>query len=349
MSWKKTALLAGATCALAGLALAGARPRASTLVLSGLVTTDDVVIAPAVAGRLVRLHVREGEAVSRGQAVAELEPAELEAEHAYYADAARGLSSEVDEGRAAVRYQELDSAARIRQAAATVDAIRAERAAAAAQLEDARATAAREETLARAGAGTERDRDRARRAREEAQARVDALDRQIDAQQASLDLARATAEQVAARRARLVTTTRQLAAAEAQRTRAEVRLGYTRLVAPIDGVVDVRAARLGEFVAVGQPVLTLVDPDGLWVRADVEETYVDRIRLGDRLRVRLPSGEEREGVVFHRGVDAGFATQRDVGRTRRDIRTFELRLRVDNADRRLALGASVDVLLPVEP
>ena len=46
--------------------------------------------------------------------------------------------------------------------------------------------------------------------------------------------------------------------------------------------------------------------------------------------MRLPSGDEREGTVFYRGVDAGFATQRDVSRTKRDIKTFEIRLRVDN-------------------
>jgi HlyD family secretion protein len=128
-----------------------------------------------------------------------------------------------------------------------------------------------------------------------------------------------------------------------------VRLGYTRLLAPVDGVVDVRAARLGEVVAVGQPLLTLVDPDDLWVRADVEEGAIDRVRLGDRLRVTLASGLVREGTVFFRGLDAAFATQRDVSRTRRDLRTFELRLRLDNRDRRLALGATASVRLPAAP
>jgi len=91
----------------------------------------------------------------------------------------------------------------------------------------------------------------------------------------------------------------------------------------------------------------LINPDDLWIRADVEETYVDRVRIGDVLTVRLPSGEERQGTVFHRGADAGFATQRDVSRTKRDIKTFEVRLRVDNHDRRLALGQTAYVLLPV--
>jgi multidrug resistance efflux pump len=169
----------------------------------------------------------------------------------------------------------------------------------------------------------------------------------VDAQRAALDLARAGAAQAEVRRAALAGARRQHGAAEAQRTRAEVRLGYTRLLAPIGGVVDVRAARLGEFVAVGQPVLTLVDPDDLWVRVDVEERLLDRARVGDHLRVTLATGEVRDGTVFHRGVDAGFATQRDVDRTTRDVRTFELRLRLDNRDRRLALGSTARVELPV--
>jgi multidrug resistance efflux pump len=109
----------------------------------------------------------------------------------------------------------------------------------------------------------------------------------------------------------------------------------------------VKAVRVGEVVTPGQPVVSLINPDELWVRADVEETYVDGVRLGDKLTVRLPSGEEREGTVFYRGVDASFATQRDVSRTKRDIKTFEVRLRVDNQDRRLAVGMTAYVLLPV--
>jgi len=141
-------------------------------------------------------------------------------------------------------------------------------------------------------------------------------------------------------------TQQQQAAAAAQTTKANVRLTYTEITAPSAGIVDVRAVRAGEVVAAGQPIVTLVNPDSLWVRADVEETYIDRIRLGDTLTVRLPSGAERRGTVIYRGVDADFATQRDVSRTKRDIKTFEVRLRVDNSDRRLAVGMSSYVLLP---
>ena len=178
------------------------------------------------------------------------------------------------------------------------------------------------------------------------QAHEAAARKQAEAQRANLELAKANAEQVTLKREQLVGNERQLAAAQAQKDKADVRLAYTEIRAPIDGVVDARAVRQGEVVSVGQPILTLINPDDLWVRADVEETYIDRIRLGQTMTVRLPSGVERPGTVFYRAVDAGFATQRDVSRTKRDIKTFELRLRVDNQDRRLAVGMTAYVLLP---
>jgi multidrug resistance efflux pump len=109
-----------------------------------------------------------------------------------------------------------------------------------------------------------------------------------------------------------------------------------------------RAALQGEVVNPGQAIVTLINPDDLWVRADVEETYIDGIHLGDKLEVKLPSGAERDGTVFYRGVDADFATQRDVSRTKRDIKTFEIRLRCDKKDRGLAVGMTAYVILPLK-
>jgi HlyD family secretion protein len=115
----------------------------------------------------------------------------------------------------------------------------------------------------------------------------------------------------------------------------------------VSGIVDLRAALQGEVVNASQGIVTLIDPDQLWVRADVEESYIDRIRLGDVCTVRLPSGAERPGTVFFRGVDADYATQRDVSRSKRDIKTFEVRLRCDNHDRALAVGMTAYVALPL--
>ena len=152
----------------------------------------------------------------------------------------------------------------------------------------------------------------------------------------------------AAARARVESMNRQTQAAGAQRQKATVQLGYTEIYAPLDGIVDTRAALQGEVVNPGQAIVTLINQDDLWVRADVEETYIDRIRIGDTLQVKLPSGAVREGRVFYRSVDADYATQRDVSRTKRDIKTFEIRLRCDNRDRRLAVGMTAYVLLPLK-
>jgi multidrug resistance efflux pump len=158
------------------------------------------------------------------------------------------------------------------------------------------------------------------------------------------DQARTACESAAAR---VESVKKQIQAAGAQKEKAAVQLGYTEIQAPIDGIVDTRAALQGEVVNPGQAIVTLINQDDLWVRADVEETYVDRLRLGDKLQVKLPSGAVREGTVFYRSVDADYATQRDVSRTKRDIKTFEIRLRCDNRDRRLAVGMTAGVTLPL--
>jgi len=84
-----------------------------------------------------------------------------------------------------------------------------------------------------------------------------------------------------------------------------------------------------------------------WVNADVEETYADLISMGQTLRVRLPSGTEVTGPVIYKAVEADFATQRDVSRTKRDIKTVAIRVKVANPDGKLPLGMTAWVMLPV--
>jgi multidrug resistance efflux pump len=279
--------------------------------------------------------------------LAVIEPDELRADTAYYAENVQGLSSQVRESEATLRFQQKQTADQIAQAESTLQSTEAQAKAATADLENARLVFTRTQSLAEKQIASPQEADQARTAFNAAQARVDALNRQVEAQRSAVALARSNAEQVAMRRDQVQTNQHMAAAAAAQRTKADVRLRYTELRAPIDGFVSVRAARAGEFVNAGQPIVTLIDPDNLWVRVDVEETYIDRVRLGETLAVRLPSGVERQGTVFYRGADAGFATQRDVSRMKRDIRTFEVRLRVDNRDRRLAVGMTTYVSLPV--
>jgi HlyD family secretion protein len=337
------ALLLGA--AVAGYAYVNAAP--ATLVLTGIITTNDVIVSPQVAGRIAELLVKEGDLVKKGQRLGLIAPDELAAETAYYAQSAQGLSSQVRESEAALRLQRLQTTDQIAQAESMLASSEAQVNAAAADLESARLTYSRTQDLAKRGVASQQEADQARTTFEAATGKLDSLKKQVDAQRSAVALARSGGEQVAVRRSQVEVNEHLQAAAAAQHAKADVRLRYTEISAPVDGIVDVRAARAGEYAEPGQPIVTLIDPDDLWVRADVEETYIDRVRVGDALTVRLPSGVERAGSVIYRGMDAGFATQRDVSRTKRDIKTFEVRLRVDNSDRRLAVGMTAYVILPV--
>ena len=322
------------------------RPRA--MVLTGIVTTNDVLVSSQIQGRLARLLVKEGDMVAAGQLLAVIEPDELRMDRAFYAHSEQGAAAQVQEAEAALKYQEAQTRDQIRQAEAALASMQAQQAEATADLERTRLDFERAEGLFKQNIVSTQALDQARTTFAAQKAHLESVGKQVDAQRAAVALARSNIDQIAVRREQLVAGRHQLEAAGAQASKAQVRLDYTELHAPIPGVVAVLSARQGEVVNAAQPILDLVNPEDLWVRADVEETYIDGIRLGDRLTVRLPSGTERMGTVFYRGVDADYATQRDVSRTKRDIKTFEVRLRLDNGDRGLWPGLTAFVVLPSE-
>jgi HlyD family secretion protein len=317
------------------------------IVLTGIVTTDSVIVSSEIQGRLEQLLVAQGDQVTNGQLLGVIRPQEWKADVAYYASSEQQSAAQVAQAEADLKYQEMQTSNQILQAEATLASTEAQKDQAEADLEIAQLTFKREEDLHKQGVESVQSYDQARTALDSAKARLQSFRQQVQAAQAAVALAKSNAQQIAARRAALEANQHQLAAAGAQKEKAKVHLDYTEIRAPIAGIVDVRAALPGEVVNAGQGIVTLVDPDNLWVRADVEETYIDRIHLGDKMTVRLPSGETRQGTVFFRGVDADYATQRDVSRTKRDIKTFEIRLRCDNRDRNLALGMTAYVTLPL--
>jgi HlyD family secretion protein len=314
--------------------------------LTGIVTTHEVNVSSQIGGRLVQLLVKEGDLVKPGQLLALVDPQELKADSSFYINTTRGAAAQVEGEKAALKYQEAQTADQIRQAEAALAATEAQASEAKADLEYARVNFERTDVLYRQHVSPAQSLDQARSSYEAGKAHVESLNKQVEVQKAAVALARSNAHQVTVRLNQLIAQERQLAAANAQAEKAEVRLGYTRIQAPLEGTVSILDARQGEVVNIAQPILTLINPDDLWVRADVEETYIERIRLGDSLKVRFPSGEECMGTVFFRGVDADYATQRDVSRTKRDIKTFEIRLRVDNRERRIWPGLTAFVILP---
>src|SRR5262245_25516779 len=112
------------------------QPRA--LVLTGIVTTNDVIVSPQITGQLSRLLVNEGDQVTRDQVIAVITPDELRTDVDYYAHTAEGFRSQVEESAAAVRFQQQQTADQIRQAEATLAATIAQVKSAEADRENAR-------------------------------------------------------------------------------------------------------------------------------------------------------------------------------------------------------------------
>src|SRR5207302_4819166 len=171
------------------------------------------------------------------------------------------------------------------------------------------------------------------------------LEDQVKAAEADLNAAIARTRQSSAAKSTVAATLADLKNAEEQKREAEVRLGYTKIVAPVTGTVSVRAAREGEVLNVGQPIVTIVDFTDTWVRAAIPETQADYIGMGDTLRVKLPGGTITSGKVFFKSAEADFATQRDVSRSKRDIKTIVLKVRLDNPKDAYVPGMTADVLV----
>src|SRR5436190_15224900 len=125
------------------LAIAGAvayvrwsQPRA--LLLTGVVTTNEVIVSPQITGQISKLMVTEGDEVKQGQLIAFITPDELRSDIEYYMHTAEGLTSQVREGEAAVRFQQQQTADQIRQAEATLASTVAQEKSAEADRENAR-------------------------------------------------------------------------------------------------------------------------------------------------------------------------------------------------------------------
>jgi HlyD family secretion protein len=199
--------------------------------------------------------------------------------------------------------------------------------------------------LAQAGVASDQDRVQAEMNLKAQEASVQSLKEQVAAAQADFDSAVARTNQATAAQSTVASTRAQVENATAQLKEAEVRLGYTKIYSPVTGTVLVRAAREGEVVNAGQAIVTVVDFSDTWVFAAIPETDADHIGIGDTLRVRLPGGTVVPGKVFYKAAEADFATQRDVGRRKRDIRTIALKVRLENPKGAYVPGMTAEVLV----
>jgi len=242
--------------AVVGVIYYATTTRARALVLTGIVTTDDVIVSSDIQGRVQQLLVRQGDTVASNQLLAHIQPQEWKADLAFYANSEQQSAAQVAQAEADLKFQEAQTSNQIWQAEANLEAAQEQVIQADADLENARLNFERLQGLFHQRVESAQTHDQARTTYEGAKAHAQSLRKQVQAAEAAVALARANGEQVAAKRAMLEGTKHQLAAAGAQKEKAQVRLGYTEIYAPIAGIVDVRAALEGEVVNPAQAIIT---------------------------------------------------------------------------------------------
>ena len=233
----------------------------------GTLEYDRITLPAPAAERIVAIEVREGEPVSAGQALLQLDPAHTR--------------SELAAAQAQVRQQhevlaELETGPRVED----IDRARANLAAAQAQAREARAYYDRLAPLKGKGYVAAADLDRARAAAGNAEG-------QVAAAQAALDelLHGTRPEQIAQAQAAV-------AAAEAQASAQQVLLGKLDIVAPRAGRVDSLPYRLGDQAPVGAPVAILLAGDAPYARIYVPEPQRAGVHVGDAIQVFV-AGRDR--------------------------------------------------------
>ncbi len=236
-------------------AVAEARTVERAIMVTGSLQADEVTTASSeVAGRVAQLHADFGQAVRKGQVIAELEPTEL----ALQLERIRASLAQAMARVGMMPGQERipDSTPMTRQAKA--------------QMEDARSKFENAEKLVKTG--------------DVSQERFNELEKlyraRVAAYEASLDDLRT---QLAAVRS-----------LQAEVKLAEKRLRDAKIVAPFDGIVQQKHVSPGQYIKENVAVYTLVKAWPLRLRVDVPESAVSKVRVGTTLRFTTEAAPEAE-------------------------------------------------------
>ena len=321
------------------------RPSADLQII-GTVDANEVVVSARIPGRIQTLLVDEGQDVKAGQLIAVIESEDLDAAHkAAEANAASqkgklgGTVESERQTRGETSSATVNAEAQLRSARAALSQAQA-------NYDHQQADTSRAVALAQQGIVSEQARDDAATSLQATKAAVDAAHENVAAAEASLRQARAH-ELLTNVAARTVDSTRDdVKNARALAEQANVQLGYAQVFAPVSGKVNVLAARQGEVVTAGAAIVTIMDLTQTWIYAPLPETQAEAVRLGDSLRVVMPSGATLQGKVINKTAQADFATQRDVSARKRDIKTVQLKLLIENPGERIVPGMTAEVYIP---
>jgi membrane fusion protein (multidrug efflux system) len=244
------------------------------------VQADNTTIAPKVSGYLHDVPVGDNERVKAGQTLARIDDRDFKV-------ALDQAKADVAAAKAAISSKEaqLDvQEAVINAAKATVD------------VDEATATFAAQENkrytdLATTGYGSVQN-------AQQAQSRIASAHASIQRDTANLVSA---VKQVDLLKAEIVQAQAALARAQALQSQAELNLGYTTIVAPIDGVVGNRTLRVGQFVQAGTQLMSLVPANGAYIVANFKETQLTDVRAGQAVAIDV---DMFPGKPVHGHVDS---------------------------------------------
>lgn len=183
-------------------------------------------------------------------------------------------------------------------------------------------------------------------------ARIEPLANQNVVSQQQLDAARAAATaataQLASAQSALVGADARVAAARAARDQAALQLSYTRVLAPAAGVVSKKSVEIGQLVQPGQPLMTVVPLDDVWVTANLKETETADVDAGDRADITVDAYEGRRftGYVESLAPATGakfslLPPDNATGNFTKVVQRIPVRIRLDSA--------AVDPARPLRP
>ena len=143
--------------------------------------------------------------------------------------------------------------------------------------------------------------------------------------------------------------------AEIERSKAAIALIDSQLndtvsVSPVDGVVLVKAADVGEVLAPGTNVVTVGDIDHPWLRGYVNETDLGKVKLGSRARVTTDSypGKVYEGRVTFISSEAEFTPKQIQTQQERVKLVYRIKIEVDNPRHELKSNMPADAEIVLE-
>ena len=302
--------------------------------VTGYVEADTVRVAAEVGGRLTALNVAEGDRVTAGQVIAQIDTADVDL-------ALQRAAADRDQASAQLRLLQAGSRAEdIRQASAQLQSSQADVKAAQAQLESAEADVTRFENLLKANAGSVKQRDDAVTKRDVAAAQLRASQQRAQAANEGLDRLRAGArpQEIDAARARL-------AAADAQIATLQKNRGDAVVKTPVGGIVTTKLIDRGEMVAPRAPIVEITDLDHAWANLYVDEPLVPRLTLGQAATIVTDAGQRLPGTITFISPKAEFTPRNVQTAEERSKLVYRIKVTADNRAGILKPGMPVEAEL----